>query len=604
MDRKSLTVIAACIGLMVLWTTVLVPKYFSQPVPVAPTNVVESVDSPAITSEVAEPAGTTALATATAPGVSPTPTASAEPEELLEVVHEDVRYVFTSRGGGLKQVDLLSYPETTVVGREQQGSNGVVSLNAGVDWPILSLVGDSTLAGGSYQLTRTVDGIRATADLVSGLTVVKDFQFGSNYEFSAQVRIQNRTDTPLSLPKHEISVGAATPMNAHDNGQAVGVVWFNGEKTKQIGMSWFANRALGCIPRDPRSLYVGGQNDVTWIGVENQFFALATIPETNAPSFRIHKELLPVPSAEDLRRGGKLNRNPEAYKASLVREGTVLQPGASQTESYRFYAGPKEYRRLARLADDYGNELDLIMGFGGFFGFFSKLLLSGMNFLVDTFHFGYGVAIIVITVIVKLLFWPLTQASTRSMKRMQAFQPQMKAIQEKFKDDPAKMQRKLMEFMREHKVSPLGGCLPMLLQIPVFFGFFRMIRSAIELRGASFLWVQDLSQADTLFIIPGINFPFNLLPLIMGASMLVQARLTPMSPGMDQTQQKMMRYMPLMFLVFLYNFSAGLTLYWTVQNLLTILQTKLTKMKDPAETTVTPTPAPAPVKRPRKRSRK
>jgi YidC/Oxa1 family membrane protein insertase len=139
-----------------------------------------------------------------------------------------------------------------------------------------------------------------------------------------------------------------------------------------------------------------------------------------------------------------------------------------------------------------------------------------------------------------------------------------------------------MEFMREHKVNPLGGCLPMLLQMPVFFGFFSMIRSAIELRGASFLWVADLSQPDTLFFIPGLGFPFNPLPLVMGVTMLWQARLTPASPGMDPMQQKMMKYMPLMFMVFLYNFSAGLTLYWTVQNLLTILQTKLTKSNEPA----------------------
>jgi len=116
------------------------------------------------------------------------------------------------------------------------------------------------------------------------------------------------------------------------------------------------------------------------------------------------------------------------------------------------------------------------------------------------------------------------------------------------------------------------------LQIPVFFGFYRMIQSAIELRGAHFLWVRDLSKPDKLFTIPGTAFPFNLLPLIMGVTMLWQARLTPPSPGMDPMQAKMMRYMPLMFLVFLYNFSAGLALYWTVQNLLTIAQTKLTRM--------------------------
>jgi len=223
--------------------------------------------------------------------------------------------------------------------------------------------------------------------------------------------------------------------------------------------------------------------------------------------------------------------------------------------------------------------------------------------------FPYGWAIVVITVIIKLVFWPLTQASTRSMKRMQALQPQMKAIQEKYKDDPVKMNRKVMEFMKEHKVSPLGGCLPMLLQIPVFFGFYRMIQSAIELRGAPFLWVGDLSKPDTWFVIPGLSFipfigvpgvglPFNLLPLIMGATMLWQAHLTPPSPGMDPMQAKIMRYMPLMFMVFLYNFSAGLTLYWTVQNLLTIAQTYLTRnVAEPPSTPKAPVLTPLQKKR-------
>ena len=163
------------------------------------------------------------------------------------------------------------------------------------------------------------------------------------------------------------------------------------------------------------------------------------------------------------------------------------------------------------------------------------------------------------------------------MKRMAALQPQMKVIQEKYKEDPKKMNLKLMEYMKEHKVSPLGGCLPMLLQIPVFFGFYTMLQSAIELRGARFLWSCDLSQPDTVWHLPGFGFPVNPLPLLMGVTMLWQARLTPPSPGMDPVQQKIMKHMPLMFMVFLYNFSAGLTLYWTVQNLLTIAQMKLTR---------------------------
>jgi YidC/Oxa1 family membrane protein insertase len=149
----------------------------------------------------------------------------------------------------------------------------------------------------------------------------------------------------------------------------------------------------------------------------------------------------------------------------------------------------------------------------------------------------------------------------------------------------------------------MGGCLPMLLQMPVFIGFFYMIQSAIELRGASWMWVKDLSKPDTLFYIPGLGFPFNLLPLLMGATMLWQARLTPPSPGMDPVQQKMMKYMPLLFLIFLYTFSSGLTLYWTVQNLLSILQTKLTKTAPPAATTPA-APATSPVLTPRPKKKK
>ncbi|HZF02458.1 MAG TPA: YidC/Oxa1 family membrane protein insertase, partial [Methylomirabilota bacterium] len=202
--------------------------------------------------------------------------------------------------------------------------------------------------------------------------------------------------------------------------------------------------------------------------------------------------------------------------------------------------------------------------------------------------------IIAITVMIKAVFWPLTRASTRSMKRMQALQPQMREIRERYKDDPAKMNRKTMEFMKEHRVSPLGGCLPMLIQTPVFFGFLAMIRCAIELRGAHFLWVADLSKPDTVFMIPGLNFPLNLLPLLMVGVMVWQAHLQPASPGMDPSQQKMMRYMPLIFLLFLYNYSSGMALYMTVSTALGILQMQLMKKQFP------PTPAVSPLTPPSK----
>jgi YidC/Oxa1 family membrane protein insertase len=150
-----------------------------------------------------------------------------------------------------------------------------------------------------------------------------------------------------------------------------------------------------------------------------------------------------------------------------------------------------------------------------------------------------------------------------------------------------KAQKKQMELWKENKVNPMGSCLPALIQWPVFIGFYTMIRTAIELRGAHFLWVSDLSKPDTLFLIPGINFPVNLLPLLMVSVMVWQAHLTPPSPGMDPAQQKMMRFMPALFLVFLYFYSSGMALYMFVSTLLGIIQTKMTKM-EPIPAAATP----------------
>ena len=143
-----------------------------------------------------------------------------------------------------------------------------------------------------------------------------------------------------------------------------------------------------------------------------------------------------------------------------------------------------------------------------------------------------------------------------------------------------KLNKKMMELWKENKVSPMSGCWPMMLQLPVLIGFFKMVQSAIELRGASFLWACDLSQADTIWTVPGVNFNINPLWILMGATMLWQARLMPPAPGMDPAQQRIMKYFPMFFLVILYNYSAGLTLYWTMQNLLSIAQTKLTRAAD------------------------
>jgi YidC/Oxa1 family membrane protein insertase len=608
MDRKSIIVIAACLGLIMLWSYVLMPKYFMKHLPPgatnAPTASVTGTNAPAV-----QPAPPSM---AEAPqGTSRTVTLTNVPEQLLEVTNSNAHYTFTSHGGGLKLVELLKYPETVSTALSKTaGTNNVATLDAHTPAPTLAVLGGPSLEGDDlFKLTPTASGVRAEKTLTNGLTIIKDFNIGSNYLVTATVRFENRSGQALALPAQEWVVGTATPMGARDNGMAVGVQWYNGSKTEDINAGWFANRTLGCIPGVPRAEYRMSNSNVVWVTAHNQFFALAAMPEQPAQGVAAWKVPLPRPTGEEAKLIATNAPPPEGVEAALVYPAVTLAPKQTLERTVHLFAGPKEYQTLARVADRFNNNIDLVMGYSGFFGFFAKVLLLTMNGLHTVLGLPYGWAIIGITLLIKLLFWPLTQASTRSMKRMQALQPQMNAIREKYKDDPMKANQKTMAFMKEHKVSPLGGCLPMALQIPVFFGFYRMIQSAIELRGASWLWVQDLSKPDILFVVPGLGFvpffgipgvglPFNLLPLIMGATMLWQARLTPPSPGMDPMQAKMMRYLPLIFMLTLYNFSAGLTLYWTMNNLLTILQTKLTRTNAPA------TPAPAPVLTPPQKKRK
>jgi YidC/Oxa1 family membrane protein insertase len=578
MDRKSIFVVVLCLALLVGMNFLINKLYPPIPVPRGVTNSVPtSVVQPATTTT---SSGTAAGTSAEAP-VSGTNTVRFNSntntiEKLVVITNDNARYTFTSHGGGLKMVELLHYPET--VQRKKDPATGrVATLNAQAPAPTLAVLdGDALQGDGIFEVTSTDSSVRAEKQLPNGLVIIKEFSLSTNYLVSATVRFENQSTQALAIPEQKWVVGTATPIANDDNGMAEGVLWYNGSKTKDIGASYFSANGFACIPRTPPTEYRDGQGNVLWAAVHNQFFTLAAMPTDAAAQTIVLPINLPPPTQEEIQSNSRVVRLPKGYEALLVYPSLTIAPGQSSNRQIFLYAGPKEYQTLARVAAQFNNGVDAVMNFG-WAGFFSKALLLGMNWLHNGLHVSYGWAIIVITVFIKMLFWPLTAASTRSMKRMQALQPQMKAISEKYKDDPLKRNQKTMEFMKENKVNPMGGCLPMVLQMPVFIGFFYMIRSAIELRGASFLWVPDLSRPDTLFIIPGLNFPFNFLPLLMGGTMLWQAHLQPPSPGMDPVQQKLMRYMPLMFMVFLYNYSAGLALYWTVNNLLTILQTRLTR---------------------------
>lgn len=590
MDRKAIIVISLSVVLLFTWPALFRKLYPPQPVAEATAESANVVPG-------AIP--TTASTNLSGPVLQAAPTNSTAfvvpkntPEQTVVLSNSVARYVFTSYGGGIKSVDLLQYPESVIRVRKNGTAPPTTprpaSLNSMASVPAMAVLGDASwMDDGAYTLRQTARGVVAEKLLRNELVLVKEFQLQSNYLVGCTLRLENRTGKPVSVPQQELVVGTATPLGLTDDGSKVGFYWGRQQSVEHVTLAWFKNAYLGCIPGTPRSLYQEGNSNVTWTAVHNQFFAMAVIP-TNTAGVGLHilaRELsLPGPTSEQLAEVPNAKLTPTGYQASLIYPAVTIPAGQALERQYAIYSGPKEYNALSRLGSQFKFDLDQIMGFdqvlfGSFSGLFAKMLLLAMNGL-HAVGISYGLTIVVITVIIKLIFWPLTRASTRSMKRMQLLQPQMKALQDKYKDDPAKLNKKMMEFWREHKVSPFGGCLPILLQMPVFIGFFAMIQTAIELRGASFLWAYDLTQPDTLFYIPGLNFPFNPMPLLMGVTMLWQARLQPAAPGVDPMQANMMKYMPLMFLVMLYNFSSGLTLYWTVQNLLGILQTKLTKAQD------------------------
>jgi YidC/Oxa1 family membrane protein insertase len=586
MDRKSILVLSLSFLVLMLWYPLMYRLYPPKPMQRNTNQLAQATNLSA--ARITNPPSSTSVSSNAPPRLSAAPPAWTKPEASEQVLvweNDLARYTFTSHGGGIKLIELKKYPET-VERRRKQPTNGVqvASLNTRAPIPVLGILGGEPLASDtSFELRKTNSGLIAEKDYTNGLRLIKEFTLSSNYLFSVKFKWENTSSNVTRVPSRECVLGTATPINPYDNALMMGLYWSNGKTTEHVDQNWFANRTLGCIPGSPRDEYLAGDglSNVVWSAVHNQFFTIALIPKTPAPRLVARKIPMPLPTVDELKADSRMVAKPFGFEGAFVYPELIINPGQTLEQAFTVFAGPREYNTLAKIGASLENNLDSIMDFGGFIGFFAKALLLSLNGL-HALSLSYGWAIIVITVIIKLLFWPLTNFSTRSMKRMSALQPQMKIIQDKYKDDPKKMNTKLMEFMKENRISPMSGCFPILLQIPVFFGFYKMLQSAIELRGAGFLWARDLSQPDTIWVIPGLDFPVNPLPLIMGVTMLWQSHLTPPSPGMDPMQQKIMKYMPLMFIVFLYNFSAGLSLYWTVQNLLSIAQMKMTKTIDPA----------------------
>ena len=265
-----------------------------------------------------------------------------------------------------------------------------------------------------------------------------------------------------------------------------------------------------------------------------------------------------------------MQQNGSLVEMTMSGKLETLPPGGQIVYSYRLYYGPKKLSLLQSL----GYNLDKSVNFG-WFDVIAKPTLWFLNFL-HGFVKNYGIAIILVTVLFKLAFWPITQKGMKSMKNMQKLQPKMAKIKEKYKNDPAQMNKEVMNLYKTYKVNPLGGCLPMVLQIPVFFALYKVLLQCIELRHAPFmLWITDLSAPDRLW--PWLHIPYlggiPVLTLLMGASMFVQQKLTPTTA--DPTQARIMMFLPVVFTFMFINFASGLVLYWFCNNLLSILQQRL-----------------------------
>ncbi len=294
---------------------------------------------------------------------------------------------------------------------------------------------------------------------------------------------------------------------------------------------------------------------LTWIAIQDRYFMSAIMPEQALEaSMRLF-----------------LHEN-DLLENQYVHPELVIDPGSRHIFKYNLFFGPKSLDILKKL--DY--DLDKAVNFG-WFDFLAKPFVWIMDFLYKNFVANYGVAIIILTILSKIVLWPLGNISYKSMAEMKKIQPEIAKLKEKYGDDKKKMNEEMMHLYKAYKVNPLGGCLPMLVQIPVFFALYRMLYGAIELRHAPFFgWITDLSAPDRLLsfdvAIPFMEPPYGIpvLTIIMGATQLIQQKMSP-PPG-DPAQAKMMMLMPLVFTVIFINFSSGLVLYWLVNNILSIAQ--------------------------------
>ncbi len=480
----------------------------------------------------------------------PAPPPQKDTGKNVVVETPNFKAVFSTKGGLLKSFKLKKYRET--IDKNSPPKELVTVKNSGY-YPFLTELVKNTneaIAYADYQVSAENLVVKAgdrdrklTFSWTSphGIKITKTFTFyPDNYLFDMVAKLENTGKAPL---------GDALAINLFNapyekklsrlNANRVGVL------TKK-GLKEFSEKKI-------RKSHPTIPAPFKWIGYENNYFITALIPKKESREYRASLILM--------------DENTHLVRTIFYTPQFILNPGENTEIKVRFFVGPKDLRILKEANYDLAKSVNF-----GWFDIIAKPLLWFMNYIYKYVH-NYGIAIIIVTVVIKILFWPLTHKSYESMKTMKKLQPKMTAIREKYKNDREKLNQELMNLYRTYKVNPVGGCLPMVLQIPVFFALYRMLYGAIELRHAPFwLWINDLSAPDRLYV--GFKIPYlgglPVLTILMGVSMFIQQKMTP--TGGDPRQEKLMLLMPVVFTVFFVNFPSGLVLYWLVNNILSIGQ--------------------------------
>jgi len=477
----------------------------------------------------------------------PAETAPRTPEELIEIETELYRAQLSSHGGVIAHWELLDYVDKSEAGEPQVVLTTLAPGDPGELATPFEGLGLGDLSDASYRVVeRGLDAV--VFELArEGITVRKTYRFErGSYAFRLRLELENGSRRALT-PEFPI-VWRARKREGPDFQDHALVAYHEGEMERgridALGQGGFLG--FGTIPMEGRE-FAGG---VEWAGAELRYFLAVVAPE------------LP----RDARAAFRPVTQGEVGDTVLSYGPVEVPPGSRLAREYHGYIGPKLPERLEEL----GLGLEASIGQGWAWvqplsRFFSWLLHGIYGFVPN-----YGLAIILLTLLVRVVTAPLTSKQMRSMKRMGELQPKVKELQEKYKDDRQRQSQEMMKLYRETGVNPLGGCLPLLLQFPVFIGLYYALQGSIDLRQAPFVaWIDDLSRPETLFTLPGLGIPVRVLPLIMGASMILQQRMTPTT--MDPAQARMMMtVMPVMFTVLFYQFPSGLVLYWMVSNLLAI----------------------------------